>query len=456
MRRAVPLLSVIAPVVGRAISVASRASVSMTITKPYCVPSGRRCFVDLPDGGPVLDCDWSRAVRYAITADTLSGTSINPNDNAGPLPLAAEVLAERIKRAATADWQHLRHDIRVRLIELHGNELINDGVYEMLAKLIEAKDQKVWQSNGAISSTAAQSESVHDRISRAQIRLAVRQSNGTSARRILSEEQLAERAEKRSTRHYLAKVSVIPGEILREGHYSIGFQAVLARIVREFINTGKCEKTVALLAKESGTTERTVQMAVRRAQADGLIDVQARLRKPNRITIIDRRWLKWINTWMDRRSEQEDNYGVSFKGAKSCTLTNDDRTQTTAATAQRVGGPRSSCNTSHGFSRPLPCDPAALSSRIDRRPTSRFEEHLADLERLVLAQAASAVPRDTNGVVDTEEMSGVVPLNGSLTPQSDDPAYAISEENDGSSGLMKLMVKARHSHSLTSDLDTSR
>ncbi len=83
-------------------------------------------------------------------------------------------------------------------------------MYEMLAKLIEAKDQKVWQSNGAISSTAAQSESVHDRISRAQIRLAVRQSNGTSARRILSEEQLAERAEKRSTRHYLAKVSVIP------------------------------------------------------------------------------------------------------------------------------------------------------------------------------------------------------------------------------------------------------
>ncbi|WP_162596090.1 hypothetical protein [Methylobacterium sp. 17Sr1-1] len=405
----------------------------MTITKPYCVPSGRRCFVDLPDGGPVLDCDWSRAVRYAITADTISGTSIIPNDNAGPLSPAAKVLAERIKRAATADWQHLRHDVQVKLIELHGNGLINDGAYELLAELIKFKDRKVWQSSGAVRGTEAQLETVPDRISRAQMRLALKQSNGTSARMILSEEQLAERAEKRGTRHYLAKSSVSPAEIMREGQYSIGIQAVLARIVWEFINTGKCEKTVALLAKESGTSERTVQMAVRRAQADGLIDVQVRLRQPNRITIIDRKWLKWINTWIARRAAQEDSYGVSFKGAKSCTLTDDDSTQTTAATAQRVGGPGSSRNTSHGFSRSLPCDPAALSSRIDRRPTNRFEEHLAELERSVLAQAASAVTCDANGVVDAEELYGIVPLNGDPTLQSGGPTYTTFKETNGSS-----------------------
>ncbi|MGX7705577.1 hypothetical protein ACS5PV_12115 [Methylobacterium sp. Gmos1] len=372
-------------------------------------------------------------MRYAITAETISGTSIIPNDNAGPLSPAAEVLAERIKRAATADWQHLRHDVQVKLIELHGNGLINDGAYEVLAELIKFKDQKVWQSSGAVRGTEAQLETVHDRISRAQMRLALKQSSGASARRILSEEQLAERAEKRGTRHYLAKSSISPAEIMREGQYSISIQAVLARIVWEFINTGKCEKTVALLAKESGTSERTVQMAVRRAQADGLIDVQVRLRQPNRITIIDSKWLKWINTWIARRAAQEDNYGVSFKGAKSCTLTDDDRTQTTAATAQRVGGPGSSRNTSHGFSRSLPCDPAALSSRIDRRPTNRFEEHLAELERSVLAQAASVVTCDANGVVDAEELYGIVPLNGDPTLQSGEPTYTTSKETNGSS-----------------------
>ncbi len=117
MRRAVPLLSVIAPDVGRAISVAPRASVSMTITKPYCVPSGRRCLSTYQMVGRCLMRTGAEQCGTPSQPIPYPAPLFIPNDNAGPLSPAAEVLAERIKRAATADWQHLRHDVQVKLIE---------------------------------------------------------------------------------------------------------------------------------------------------------------------------------------------------------------------------------------------------------------------------------------------------------------------------------------------------
>ncbi len=197
---------------------------------------------------------------------------------------------------------------------------------------------------------------------------------------------------------------------MREGQYSIGIQAVLARIVWEFINTGKCEKTVALLAKESGTSERTVQMAVRRSGR-----WPDRRPGPSSANLIGSRSSTGngsVDQHMDsRRAAQEDNYGVSFKGAKSCTLRmtivpNDSCHRSESCVLSQAATRRM------GFSRSLPCDPAALSSRIDRRPTNRFEEHLAELERSVLAQAASTVTCDGTALWMPRNCMASFRLNG--------------------------------------------
>ncbi len=50
----------------------------MTITKPNCVPSDADALSTCQMVGRCLIATGAEQLRYAITADTLSGTSINP------------------------------------------------------------------------------------------------------------------------------------------------------------------------------------------------------------------------------------------------------------------------------------------------------------------------------------------------------------------------------------------
>nr|WP_128083343.1 hypothetical protein [Methylobacterium sp. B34] len=241
----------------------------------------------------------------------------------------------------------------------------------------------------------------------------------------MTEAERRERREKQGKRIYLAKVSIIAAEILQETRYPIAIQAVLARVVWEVRNTGSCEQAVGTLVQESGASRRTVQMALRRAEEDGLIAIQARPRKPNRITIINKQWLAWIANSINRDAERIDNYGVSSKGAEICAVPEDNDTCLSCDQEVVARHPRPSRGSGQACMPPRRSRSDTTNPQLEAYGAEPFEERLAQLERSVLAHSLFAARPTVKPIEDLEQGSAQL-------------AYAETDEGEPGAGEMEI------------------
>ncbi|WP_342106112.1 hypothetical protein [Methylobacterium sp. SI9] len=336
-------------------------------------------------------------------ADCVSGRNPTVNDEFPPPSAGVEALLERVSTTSFSDWRARRDDIQKETYRHFADGKITAAEFEQLTILVQNRDQNVVHSGRTSSKSVGQSVNAAVRLYRAAARVKGSLPRGTTPRKMLTAAELRERREKQGKRIYLAKVSIIAAEILQETRYAIGIQAVLARVVREVRNTGTCEQAVGTLAQESGASRRTVQMALRRAEADGLIAIQARPRKPNRITIVSQKWLTWIANSINRDSERIDNYGVSSKGAEICTLPYDSSEcapHSPAVLARRPRPSRESGQTSIPSNRSRPDTTSLKAEKYEGEP---FEERLAQLESSVLAHSVAAARSTAKAIEEPEQ-----------------------------------------------------
>lgn len=315
----------------------------------------------------------------ATDAGNMSGSN-PPANNELPPSAGVGALLERLLTTPFSDWPVARDDVQREIYRHLVDSKITEAEFEQLTNLVQKRDQDVSQSGGTPSRSVGQRANAAVRFSRAAARVKGNLPRGTTPRKILTDAERRERRERQGKRIYLAKVSIIAAEILQETCYPIAIQAVLARIVREVRNTGVCERAVGTLAQESGASRRTVQMALRRAEEDGLIAVQARPRKPNRITIINKQWLAWIANSINRDAERIDNYGVSSKDAEICALPDGNHTGLSCDQQVVALRPRPGRGSSQASMPPRQSRPDTTNPQVEGHGAEPFEERLACLE----------------------------------------------------------------------------
>ena len=341
----------------------------------------------------------------ATDAGNVSGSNSPENNELPPPSAGAEALLEWLLTTPFSDWPLARDDVQQEIYRYLADSKITEAESEQLTNRVQKRDRDVSQSGRTPSRSVGQRANAAVRISRAAARVKGNLPRGTTPRKILTHAERRERCEKQGKRIYLAKVSIIAAEILQETRYPIAIQAVLARVVWEVRNTGVCEQAVGKLVQESGASRRTVQMALRRAEEDGLITVQARPRKPNRITIISKQWLAWIANSINRDAERIDNYGVSSKGAEICALSDDNHTGLSCDQEVVARCSRPSRESGQASMPPWQSRRDTTRPKLEGYGAEPFEERLACLERSVLAHSLSAARPKAVSIEEQEQGS---------------------------------------------------